>query len=339
MRKTTDEARELGIAVLSASGVANEYAKIQVNHLLEGELRGHPSHGLLRLPRIVNRIRNGLIAPNSTGTHSWQSEALLSVDGGTGLGPVVAYSALEALTKRTTRTGISVAVISHASHLCMLAQYAEATARDGNILIALTTSEALVHPWGGRHALIGTNPIAIGVPANPEPFVLDMATGVVSMGKILAYAADKRDLEEGWALDSAGESTTDAAAAAAGSIAPFGGAKGYALGLSFEVLVAALTGTATGADVHGTLDDHLPSTKGDVFIMIRPHSDSGDAIGSYLSLIRSASTRNGAPAVTVPGDRARSARAQNNLTGLDIPSKLWDELTRLAIPADEEGKK
>jgi L-2-hydroxycarboxylate dehydrogenase (NAD+) len=108
------------------------------------------------------------------------------VDGERGLGPVVAMAALDAIIPRAQEDGIAIAAIRNANHLGALAYYAEHVASLGLTCIALTVSEALVHPWGGRKAMIGTNPIAIGVPAAPHPMVLDMATGLVSMGKIHA---------------------------------------------------------------------------------------------------------------------------------------------------------
>ena len=117
-----------------------------------------------------------------------------------------------------------LAAVRGANHLGILAPYAEAVADQGMIGIALTTSEALVHPSGGRTAMIGTNPVAIAVPARPDPLVLDMATGEVSMGRILRHAELGEPIPPGWAVDAAGEPTTDAAAAAAGAISPFGAA-------------------------------------------------------------------------------------------------------------------
>ncbi|MFJ4286903.1 Ldh family oxidoreductase [Paenarthrobacter nicotinovorans] len=330
MRYPIDQVREVATAALCGAGVDADHAEIQVQHLIDGELRGHPSHGLLRLPRIIARIHNGVIDPHSKGTHTWTGDALLRVDGGDGLGPVVAYQALAALAERAQRTGIAVAAISRANHLGMLAQYAEAAAQDGWVALMLTTSEALVHPWGGRRALIGTNPVAIAVPAEPEPLVLDMATGIISMGKIHAHAAIDRPLQEGWALDAEGEPTTDAKAAVNGAITPFGGPKGYALGLAFEVLVGALTDTALGTDVHGTLDDDRTSTKGDVLILARPGTGTAARIGAYLDILRAEKPQEGSAAVTVPGDRARAARDEHITTGLELNDELWDRLVRLS---------
>src|SRR6185436_8230226 len=149
--------------------------------------------------------------------------------------------------------GVVTVAVRNANHLGLLAPYVERCAEAGLIGIVLTTSEALVHPWGGAAAQVGTNPIAVAVPAEPAPFVFDMATGAVSMGKILDHRNRGVPLEPGWAIDGAGRPTLDAAAAAGGAIAPFGGAKGYGLGLAFELLVGAVTGSALGRAVSGTL--------------------------------------------------------------------------------------
>src|SRR5262249_23452569 len=159
-------------AVLVAHGVPESFARIQTDLLLEAQMRGYASHGLLRLPRIIERIVNGVTSPASSGAHTWSGESLLSVDGERGLGPVVAVAALDALQERARRTGIAIGAIRNSNHIGMLAWYGEYVARDGLILIGATTSEALVHPWHGKFALIGTNPLCIAVPADPEPLVL-----------------------------------------------------------------------------------------------------------------------------------------------------------------------
>src|SRR5699024_3092522 len=115
------------------------------------------------------------------------------------------------------------------NHMGMLAPYVEKAAKAGCIAIALTTSEALVHPWGGARALVGTNPIAVGVPTVKQPFVLDMATSEVSMGKVLYYAGRDECIPEGWGIGSSGSSTTNPSEVIA--LTPFGGPKGYGLGL------------------------------------------------------------------------------------------------------------
>jgi len=181
--------------------------------------------------------------------------------------------------------------------------------------------------------MIGTNPIAIGVPATPEPLVLDMATSLVSMGKIHDHANRDAPLPEGWALDAQGNPTTDAMAAKDGAIAPFGGAKGYALGLAFEVLVASLAESAIGNGVQGTLDSVHPSNKGDLFIVIAPpHAQAARAlVTNYLDAVRASPPADPATPVLIPGDRAHAARDKSKADGVTLDDGLWEDLQKLDL--------
>src|SRR5665213_681288 len=198
---SAQQERDVIVAALQRHGVSLEPASVQADWLVEADLRGQSSHGIARLPMLVARIQAGLLAPDSEPLMTWRSEVVLSVDGARGFGPAVAKKALVLAISRARVHGISLVAISNAHHLGILAPYVERAADDGVICIALTTSEALVHPWGGRHAMIGTNPVAIGVPAQPSPLVLDMATGQISMGKIIHHAQIGQPLEPGWAVD------------------------------------------------------------------------------------------------------------------------------------------
>lgn len=328
--------RETCLEALRRAGTPEENAALQVDLLLEAELRNHVSHGILRLPRLIERIANGVADPVTTGRARWRGETLLEVDGQMGLGPVVASAAIAQIHEKARHTGVALAAIRNCNHLGMMAWYAERVAREGQVLLALTTSEALVHPWGGRHAMIGTNPIAIGVPAQPRPFVMDMATSLVSMGKIHDHANRGRPIPEGWALDADGNPTTDARAATKGAIAPFGGPKGYALGLGFEVLVAALTASALGTDVAGTLDSEKVCNKGDLFIVMEPATGAAAAVSAYLDTIRAVAPADPAQPVQVPGDRASATRQRRAAHDLDVDEGIWARIRALAAePASQ----
>lgn len=324
-----EKAAAVAIAALQNAGVPADHARLQTDLLAEADLRGRASHGLMRLPRIVERIGNGVTDPRTTGRIEWQGNFAF-VDGQMGLGPVVACQAIEQLMQRVESAGIAVAAIRNNNHLGMLAWYAERVARAGKVLLAMCTSEALVHPWGGRKAMLGTNPLAIGVPAGATPFVLDMATSLVSMGQIHDYAIRNTPIPATWALDADGNPTTDARLAKEGSIAPFGEAKGYALGIALEVLIAALTASALGRGVVGTLDSTRACNKGDVFIVIDPKAQPGvsESIERYLDDVRAS----GLPdrPVAVPGDRALATRAKRQSEGLELAEDVWARLQSLA---------
>lgn len=329
MLVSMDEARAAAMLALERVGVSRPYAQLQVELLLEADLRGRASHGLMRLPRVIERLQNGVANPKTAGQHHWRGN-LLEVDGEHGLGPVVAVTALEALEQRVQTQGVAVAAIRNNNHLGMLAWYAERVAARGLVLIAMCTSEALVHPWRGRKGMLGTNPVAIGIPTAKEPFVLDMATSLVSMGQIHDHALRGQSIPPNWALDAAGEPTTDAAAAKEGSIAPFGEAKGYALGLALEVLIASLTASAIGRDVVGTLDSDRHCNKGDVFILIDPQKRPAvlESMSRYLDDVRNS----GAPEspVAVPGDRALASRRRRLSEGISLSENTWRAICEFA---------
>ncbi|MBB5791245.1 Ldh family oxidoreductase [Jiangella mangrovi] len=318
-------------AALTAAGAVPDEAAVQAEQLVEGDLRGHPSHGVRRLPVLVTRLRAGLIVSGAGVGCEWRTPGLAVVDGRRGFGPVVARHAAGLAVERAATQGVAVAAVRGSGHVGMLAPYLETMVDGDCVALVLTISEALVHPWGGARAMVGTNPVGIGVPTGGDPLILDMSTGAVSMGRILDHAAREEAIPLGWAIDAAGAPTTDATAAAGGAISPFGGPKGYALGVALETLVAALTGSALGAAVTGTLDTEHPSTKGDVFVAF-----SVDAMGlaprlagiaGYLDDVRASG--DGAP-VTVPGDRARATRERHLRDGVPVDAAVWRQVRELA---------
>jgi L-2-hydroxycarboxylate dehydrogenase (NAD+) len=331
MIRTEAELTALAERLLAGAGVPAADARRQAAHLVAAELCGHPSHGLQRLPRLLERIAAGLARPGARGRHVWRREALLEVDGERGLGPVVVAAAVEALRERLPRTGVAAAAVRNANHIGMLAPYVEDAARTGLVAVVLSTSEALVHPYGGTRAMLGTNPVAVGLPTAGEPFVLDLATSTVSMGKIHNLARRGAPLAPGWAVDAAGRPTTDAAAARDGAIAPFGGAKGYGLGLAIELFVAALTGADLAPDIRGTLDAAAPANKGDVVVLAEPAAQPGlaDRLAAYLDAVRRSPAADPARPVAVPGDGARARRAAARRGGVDVPEALLAELEAL----------
>lgn len=331
MKFAPERLRGLASALLEARNVPSANARLQADLLLEAELRGLPSHGLQRLPLILSRLDKKLADGQAYGSGTWRRRSFLSVDGERGLGPVVVMHALQTMRPVVHEGGIAIAAIRNANHIGMLAYYAEAAARSGMIGIVMSTSEALVHPFGGTQAMLGTNPVAIGIPSGDQPFVLDLATSVVSMGKINHHAMCGMPIPPSWAVDADGRPTTDATAARAGAIAPFGGAKGYGLGLAIELLVAALAGSDLAPDVHGTLDDIHAANKGDLVILIDAAAGGGSvrSLASYLDHLRSSRPSDAANPVTVPGDGARQRRATTKRSGIELPQPLLEHLLAL----------
>lgn len=324
------------VQILVSEGATFADAAQQADVLVEADLRGHPSHGVRRLAVLVGRLRNGLIRTDVSPRTTWVSDVFLRIDGDRGFGPVVAGIATEEITRRSTTTGIALAAVHNANHIGMLAPYVERIADAGQVGIALTTSEALVHPWGSAEPMIGTNPVGIAVPTEREPLVLDMSTAAVSMGKVLDHAAKSQPIPLGWAVDRHGRPVTDPIEASEGALSPFGGPKGYALGLALEVLVSTLTGTALGSRKQGTLDTEHVATKGDIFIAISLDRIGGlhhlGLVDAYLQEVRASGIGQGP--VTVPGDRARATRAHRLTHGIPVSAQVWRDVERLLAEDD-----
>lgn len=317
------------VRALRVAGVPANEAATQAEVLLEGDLRGHPSHGVRRLPMLLQRIQNGVARPGVKPDLEWATRSVVRINGRGGLGAVVSRIAIEVIGDRAGETGIAMACVSQANHVGMLAPYLESLAERDLIGIGLSTSEALVHPWGGSQALVGTNPIGIATPSgrDGESVVLDMSTAAVSRGKILDHGERGLPIPKGWAVDDAGEATTDPHAAHA--ISPFGGPKGFALGLLIELLVSRLTGTSLGTNVLGTLDATEPVTKGDVFIAVSPErlglTEQSAVITAYLDQLRASSAVTETP-VLIPGDRARATRQKHLREGISVSTAIWQQV-------------
>jgi LDH2 family malate/lactate/ureidoglycolate dehydrogenase len=325
----------LGVGILTAAGAPRPAAAVQVEQLVEADLRGRPSHGMQRLPTLAERIRNGVLDPAAVPCVAGARGAAIVIGGGFGFGPVAARAAVAELRRVARAAGVAVAAIQAAGHLGMLAPYLEDLAADGLVGLGFATSEALVHPAGGRTPLVGTNPIAIAVPARPHPFVLDMSTAAISAGEVIARADRRARLPCGRAVDAGGRPTTDPVSALRGAISPFGGPKGYGLGLGIELVVAALTGCALGTRVRGTLDVECRSTKGDVLVAADPAwfgSTVGDEqLGAYLDEVRNSPTAPGVERILIPGDRMRAERERRIELGIPYPRAVWARLLALEL--------
>ena len=180
----------------------------------------------------------------------------------------------------------------------------------------------------------GANPIPIAVPTKDRPFVLDLAASVVSMGKIHHFAASDKALEEGWERDAQGHLTTNAEAVKTDSITPFGGAKGYGLGLGMELMLAALVDSPLAPDIRRTLDAELPCNKGDLPIAFDASSNRGvsDRLAQYLDQIRSSEPADPKTPTRAPGDGAARRASAALHDGFSVDPPVWRELHCLLRP-------
>ncbi len=236
--------------ILQGVGLPRDQAAVVVDNLIQADLRGVASHGISRLAVYAARIADGGINTAGRITLVADTPAAMRVDAHNNMGAVTGTQAMRLVVARAKTSGIAAATVLHANHFGIAAYYAMMALADDMIGIALSNAPPTMAPWGGMEAMLGTNPFAIAIPAGrQQPLVLDCASSYVARGRINLAEIEKRPIPHGWALDAQGRSTTDAAAALAGVVLPFGTYKGSGIAMMIDVLSAVLSGAAFGMHV------------------------------------------------------------------------------------------
>lgn len=257
-------------------GVSEEHAKTAAEILIAADLRGVSSHGIIRLHSYYgSRILKGLIDPASPYTTIRETPATLLIDGGNGLGMVVSQFAMEAAIDKAHHNGAAFVTVRNSNHFGIAGYYAMMALPHDMIGICFTNAQPLVAPTYGRTRIIGTNPIAVAAPAlHEKPYVLDMATSIVPIGKITVYDKAGESIPEGWGVDKKGAITTSPSEVLqGGALLPLGGSdimrgyKGYGLGLMVDIFSGVLSGAAFGPAV-GAPGREEPANVGHFFAAI-----------------------------------------------------------------------
>ena len=246
---------EYACRVLERLDVPPDDARETSSCLLKAELRGVDSHGLVRLPVYARRIQKGVVNARPDIRIASRTGATALLDGGNGLGPVVGSRAMDETLALAATYGTGFVGVRHSNHFGPAAYYVEKAIAAGCVGLAISNAPPNMAPFGGKARFLGTNPVAIGIPAGREsPLIFDASTSVVARGKIIVAAQTGKAIPEGWAVDPEGHSTTDANLALAGAMLPFGGPKGSALSFIIDIACGVLTGAAFASHLN-TLED------------------------------------------------------------------------------------
>jgi len=317
-------------------GVARAQAAATAQVLVEAEIEGLASHGLVRVPQYVAQIDKGGVNATAKVRVEVTGPATAIVHGDNALGAPAGFAAVETLCARVNEIGIGAVVVREAGHAGPLSAYVGRVAERGHVAMGFANAPPALAPPGGDTPVLGTNPIAFAAPAKDGPLVVDLALGVGARGKILAARSRGEAIPDDWAVDEQGEPTTDPEAALRGALLPVGGAKGYALAMMVETL----------AGFGGLLSSQLPmpwnepdrsSTPGLFLIGLAPErfgvrEDYDQRMGALVQSVRDAGGR-------LPGDRRRAARTAAADEGLNIDEALLSRLVDagLTVPGSKGG--
>ncbi len=324
--------------VFVALGVPREDARIAAHVLVEADLTGRQTHGVSRLPLYASRLEKEVMNPRpNIRPEPGAFPIVTRINGDNGLGPVVAWRAMEHSIALAENHGMGVAAVHLSNHAGAMSAYCEEAADRGFILMALTNSPPGIPPWGGRKAFLGTNPIAFGIPRGESrpAIVVDLATSVVARGNIIQAARLGEPIPDGWAIDEQGQATTDAARALKGAVLPMAGSKGYALALVVEIFSGILSGAAVGPQVKNPYNDYSGAPDvGHFFWALNP-AGFGPVDALYEALldlernIRQVPPIEGA-SIRLPGERSNATRRESLDRGIPLDTDLLHDLTGLA---------
>src|SRR5712691_1183955 len=256
--------------MFTACGLARDAAQRVAAGLVEAELDGVPSHGVMLVDMYIERIRRGSVSTRDQADVVSDRGCALALDAGHALGHLTGEQAMELAIERAKRLGVGVAAVRHGFHFGTARRYAQQAAQAGCIGIAMCNTRPLMPAPGGAERVVGNNPLAVAVPcAGPIPIVLDMATSEAAMGKIRMAEKANQPIPANWAAKADGTPTTSAAEAVAGMLLPSGGPKGFGLAFVIDLMCGLLSGGVSGGAVRPLYGDlSVPYDCSHLFIAI-----------------------------------------------------------------------
>jgi L-2-hydroxycarboxylate dehydrogenase (NAD+) len=306
--------------------------------MTEADLTGADGHGIFRLPQYVRRLKAGGCNKRPNITVSRTAPATAIVDGDNGMGHLVMSRAATEAIAIAREAGIGWVGVGRSNHAGPAGLYAEMPAAAGMIgLYAAVANANHMATWGAADLLLGTNPLAIGVPTGDKPLVFDMATSIVAYGTVKKYALRGLAMPEGWFVDAkSGAPITDPAKSGDGLLLPMGEYKGSGLALMIGLLAGVRNGAAFGRDVIDfNADDESATNTGhciaaiDIARFMPPQTFTRE-VDRHVRDLRASQRLPGVDAIRLPGDRRAACRDERARDGVPVPAPLLAQLDKLA---------
>lgn len=320
--------------IFAAFGAPEEDARWVATLLVRANLRGHDSHGVIRVPQYVAALRRGELNAKPSIRVLSETRTTAQIDGDLGFGQVVARRATEVAIAKAREEGLAAVGCSRTTHVGRLADYAEMAAEAG--LIAMLWVNAprsqRVVAWGGIARRLATNPHAVAVPGRSGVALsLDMATSVVAEGKVRVKRNRQEPTPAGWLIDAAGEPTTDPRVLyeePRGALLPLGGYKGYGLSLVVEILGGILSGTgATCPEPGGVLNGVLLLCLDPARFVPRARFDA--EVEGLIAYIKASPKAVGVGEILIPGEPEERSAAERRARGIFVEEETWRQIQEI----------
>jgi LDH2 family malate/lactate/ureidoglycolate dehydrogenase len=331
-RISPEALRDLCRGVLEALGTPADLADVVADSLVQANLVGHDSHGVMRLNQYANQVRSGQVQPSGRASQGITRAGIATVDGAWGWGQPAARLAASTAGTLSQQQGVAAVTIAHCNHIGRLGEYVESIAQTGLIGVAMCNADPSVAPFGGRARLLGTNPMAWGIPRRDaqNPMVIDFATAGIAEGKLRVARALGETVPLGFIVDSFGRPSGEPAAFYdGGALLPFGGHKGFGLSLVVEILAGGLSGMAPSAtpEYGGGNGSIVLAIDISAFV---PFARFIDQVESLCTSIKASPRAEGVEEIWLPGEPEVATRRQRETQGISVPEQTWNEIQALA---------
>jgi LDH2 family malate/lactate/ureidoglycolate dehydrogenase len=335
-----EQLRRVSRAAFVATGAPEDIAARVADALVDANLTGHDSHGVIRIPQYVNGIAAGEIDVQARPEVLRETAVSALVDGRWTFGQVAAERATQVAVAKAREAGMATVGLIRAHHIGRLGEYSEMASAQGVILMVFAGGFEGGHgaaPFGGKQIAFGTNPLSFGLPAGERPDVMvDFATTAVAAGKIRVAMAKGEQLPEGMIADKEGRPTTNPADYFDGGfLLPAGGHKGYGLGVVIELLGQALTGADTTAEAN--LGGPFYRRSGSLFValntgLFRPQEEYSLAADRVVERIKAIAPAPGFQEVLLPGEPELRARWRRVNEGIGVAEATWEAIKACTAP-------
>lgn len=336
----SDRLEALTTRIFAALGAPEADARWVATLLVRANLRGHDSHGVIRIPQYVASVRKGDTNPRPTITVALDGATTTVVDGDLGFGQVVARRATEIALAKAARHGLAGVGVRRSNHIGRLADYAEMAAERGFLGMVWTNAPTAVSvvPHGGMSRRLSTDPLAVAVPGPGGSVALsvDMATSIVAEGKVRVRRNRLEPLPDGWAMDEQGRPVTDATAfygPPRAGLLPMAGHKGTALALAVEVMAGILSGAGAIGPAPGPV-------RNGVFVLLvevarfLPLGEFTGQVADLVTWVKSSEPLPGVAQIMVPGEPEAQMEAERRRAGISIEDETWRQICEIAAELD-----
>lgn len=339
------EVQAFCVKVFQGYGFSAADSRLITDVLLEADLSGIESHGIQRLTRYDFEIRSGFVKLDAEPETVCETPVSAVIDGHDAMGQLVGVKAMELAIKKAKNAGIGIVTVRDSNHYGIAGYYANMAAKEHLIGVSMTNSESIMVPTYGKEPVLGTDPIAFAMYAEPVPFCFDAATTVVPRGKLEVYAKRGNGIPDGWALDETGKPCSDSErvlrniiSKSCGGILPLGGAgeqtgghKGYGFGMICEIM--------TGILSHGCTSNHVNRTPGRIntsqcfvaldYGIFGDKAETEARLATFLDEIRSAAKADGETRIFIHGEKEFERHTSVLSEGIPVNEKTYEEMKRI----------